>query len=122
MLRYISRIVHSSQTLSLSPGGKARRGRRVDRLTRLIDSGLLGRGVRHFFLVRFPGGFIAHKKLPRYDFFLTGDYAECMAIRNLGAHKRFLFITHDSSPWVKKVVLENGKYVTGISIPPVVLL
>jgi hypothetical protein len=56
---------------------------------------LLGSGVGHFFLVRFPGGFIAHKELPRYDFFLTGSYAECVAIRNLGAAKRLLIITHD---------------------------
>jgi hypothetical protein len=61
----------------------------------LIDSGLLGSGVGHFLLDRFPGGFIAHKELPRYYFFLTGRYAECVAIRNLGAAKLFLVITHD---------------------------
>jgi hypothetical protein len=72
-------------------------------------SGLLGSGVGHFFLVRFPGGFIANKKLSRYDFFLTGSYAECMAIWNLGAAKRLFIITHDSiSPWVKKGWLKLG--------------
>jgi hypothetical protein len=82
----------------------------------LITSGLLGSGVGHFFLVRFPGGFIAHKKLPWYDFLLTGSYAECVAIRNLGAAKRLLIITHDPiSPWVKKVWLKMGSMQAGIS-------
>ena len=57
--------------------------------------GLLGSGVGHFFLVRFPSGFIAHKELARYDFLLTGSYAECVAILNLGAAERLLFIAHN---------------------------
>lgn len=64
-------------------------------LALLINSGLLGSGVGHFLLGRFPSGLIAHKELARYDFLLAGRYAECVAIRNLGAAKLFLVITHD---------------------------
>jgi len=67
--------------------------------------GLLGSGVGHFLLVWFPGSFIANKELPRYDFFLAGRHVECVAIRNLGAGKRLLVITHIHI----SLLVENGR-------------
>ncbi|OGS80518.1 MAG: hypothetical protein A2061_11210 [Gallionellales bacterium GWA2_59_43] len=84
----------------------------------LIALGLLGSGVRHFFLVRFPGGFIANKKLPRYNFFLTGSYVECVTIWNLGAGKKLLIITHDSISFgCRKRVVENGRNINRLVRP-----
>ena len=67
-------------------------------LARLIDwqSALrpLGCFVGYFFLDWFPGGFIAYKKRPWCNLFLTGYNAKCVTVWHLGTGKYWFVITH----------------------------
>ena len=76
--------------------------------------GLLGGLVWNFFLYGVPSGFIANKKLPRYNFFLTGSHVKCVAIGNLRAAKRLLVITHNHI----SLLVENGRNINNVVASP----